>query len=374
VAELSRAGFEVDVRGCRQMREGLHVLRARRRAGTLPRVVVVALGANWVIHMSEIRQALAILGRERVLGLVTPRESGGGSGSDAGVIRAAVRRYPNRVRVLDWVRYSAGHGGWFAGDGLHLGPGGARGLTRLLSRVLRLAPRVVPERGPWTGTGRSGPIAFSVGRRGSMTAPVIIADRSCFGAYRRVELGRIGVRRLTVGFDGGFGGTFRSRGRTITFRGRFVRRDRLKGVLRVRNRRGRRCDTGRVRWSAEPGRPDRRAGRWSGTDARGNALSFPVPEDLLSVGSYGRGGDFRGTLPVGCGSFSGGGVFSFRGPIPILEGSFSGRQRLRDGSILEVGGGFVGPDRAEGTWRWLYPSTPGGQPCDSGPVSWVASP
>ena len=133
VGPLQRAGFEVDVRGCRQMSEGLGVLRARRRADSLPDVVVVALGTNWTVSTGQIRSALRTIGRNRVLGLVTPKETGGVASSDQTVMRAAGRRWPRRVEVLDWVRYSAGHASWFWSDGLHLRPAGARALTRLMS-------------------------------------------------------------------------------------------------------------------------------------------------------------------------------------------------------------------------------------------------
>jgi hypothetical protein len=150
--QLAAEGFEVDVRGCRQMSEGLRVLKKRRRADTLPEVVVVALGANWTIEPSEVRAALHILGRRRTLGLVTPREDGGGSGSDASVVRAAGRHYPNRVKVFDWVAYSRGHGDWFGGDGLHLGPAGARGLARLLRGAFKL---ITPLHDRWSRLGGS---------------------------------------------------------------------------------------------------------------------------------------------------------------------------------------------------------------------------
>ena len=139
VSQVAAAGFEVNTRGCRQMREGLGIIAARRRAKTLPHLVVIALGANGSIATSQIREAMKIVGRDRIVALVAPRELGGGESSDARAIRAAGRRFPDRVRVLDWVRFSAGHGGWFAGDGLHLGPGGARGLARLLRAALPLA-------------------------------------------------------------------------------------------------------------------------------------------------------------------------------------------------------------------------------------------
>ncbi|HEU0024121.1 MAG TPA: hypothetical protein VFQ12_05800 [Thermoleophilaceae bacterium] len=136
VTPLVAAGFEVDARGCRQMDEGVKLLAARGRAGTLSPVVVVALGTNWIVSTAHIRRALRILGPNRVLGLVTPRELNGATTADQVRIRAAGRRWRRRVRVLDWVRYSAGRDTWFAGDGLHLGPAGRRGFTRLLRRAL----------------------------------------------------------------------------------------------------------------------------------------------------------------------------------------------------------------------------------------------
>jgi hypothetical protein len=132
--QLRRRGFEIDARGCRQMSEGLALLAARRRAGTLPDVVVVALGTNWTVTTSQIRTALRILGPERVLGLVTSPETGGVPSSDQAVMRAAGRRWRLRVKVLDWVRHSAGHA--WTWDGMHLKPAGAVAYARLLSRAL----------------------------------------------------------------------------------------------------------------------------------------------------------------------------------------------------------------------------------------------
>ena len=142
---LAAAGFEVDARGCRQMTQGLDILGQRRAAGNLPRVVIVALGTNWVITHADIRRALHILGKRRLLVLVTPRELGGGSGSDAALVRAAGRRHPLRIAVADWVEVSAGHSSWFAGDGIHLGLGGIDGMVRMLRPYLRAKP---PQRPP----------------------------------------------------------------------------------------------------------------------------------------------------------------------------------------------------------------------------------
>ena len=131
--ELAARGFEVDVRGCRQMSEGLGVLAARSQAGTLPDVVVVALGTNWTVTTGQVRSALRILGPNRVLGLVTPPEVGGVASSDQAVIRAAGARWKLRVKVLDWVARSAGHS--WTWDGMHLKPEGAAAYAQLLSRA-----------------------------------------------------------------------------------------------------------------------------------------------------------------------------------------------------------------------------------------------
>ncbi len=137
---LAAAGFQVNAHGCRQFPEALDLLRRLARGRILPHLVVVALGADGSVTGDDIRQSLAILGPRRVLGLVTPRELGGGSGADAATVRAAGRAWPNRVRVLDWVAVAAGHGDWFQPDGLHLTFPGAAAFARLLGQALPLAP------------------------------------------------------------------------------------------------------------------------------------------------------------------------------------------------------------------------------------------
>jgi hypothetical protein len=155
VDEVAGVGYEVNTRGCRQMSEGLRVIAARRRAGRLPSLVVIMLGANWTIEPAEIRKALHLLGPGRILGLVTPRKDP----HDAGVMHAAGRRYPDRVVVLDWARYTAGHSGWLSPDGNHLGPGGAQALARLLRKGL---PYANPLDGRWAPTAGAAPVdAFS---------------------------------------------------------------------------------------------------------------------------------------------------------------------------------------------------------------------
>lgn len=136
VKPLARAGFNVNAQGCRWWKHGHAILRRKKRQGTLPRLVVIALGANWVLTREEIGRTRRLLGRRRVLAVVTPRESGGRVGPDATRVRAAARAHRNVV-LLDWVKYSRGHGSWFSGDGLHLTWTGVRHYVRCIRQALR---------------------------------------------------------------------------------------------------------------------------------------------------------------------------------------------------------------------------------------------
>jgi hypothetical protein len=136
---LARVGYKVNARGCRQFAEGLRLLRDARRRHQLPHLVVLALGADASVTGGQIQQAKKIVGPKRKLGLVTPRELGGGESNDAQAIRNAGQRDPERVKVLDWVHYSAGHSSWFQPDGLHLTFSGAKAFARLLKKLIPLA-------------------------------------------------------------------------------------------------------------------------------------------------------------------------------------------------------------------------------------------
>jgi hypothetical protein len=128
VEPLRRSGFDIDVRGCRSMAEGLEVLAAR--GASLPRVVVMALGDNFPIELGDIARARVLLGPSRVLALVTPSRSA----SSRAAILTAARRWPARVRVLDWAAVSGAQPSW-TWDGLHLTPAGAEAFAGLLRRA-----------------------------------------------------------------------------------------------------------------------------------------------------------------------------------------------------------------------------------------------
>lgn len=152
--DLARAGYQVNARGCRQIDEGLEVIRDAKRRDRLPHLVVIALGADASISSQQLAKAFHLVGPKRVLGLVTPLELGGGTSGDADHVRAAVKRHPKRSVLLDWVAFSSGHGEWFQPDGLHLTFPGADAFTRLLRQALPYAgPGELPGRPP---RGKSG--------------------------------------------------------------------------------------------------------------------------------------------------------------------------------------------------------------------------
>jgi hypothetical protein len=135
---LGSLGIESDAHGCRQFSQGVGILAARAHARTLPAVVVLSLGVNGAIGAGEIGRALGILGRSRILALVTARHA---PVSDRRM-RWAAAAHPDRVLLIDWAGFSAGHGGWFGGDGLHVNPQGASAYAHLIRR--RIAPYAFP--------------------------------------------------------------------------------------------------------------------------------------------------------------------------------------------------------------------------------------
>lgn len=130
---LGRLGFQADAHGCRQYDAGVGILRARVARHTLPRLAVLALGANGPVRLGTIQATLRAIGSTHVLGLVTPRHAAG----SAAAMRAAGRRFPPRVLVADWASFSAPHGSWFAGDGLHVNVTGARAYAQFIRRAAR---------------------------------------------------------------------------------------------------------------------------------------------------------------------------------------------------------------------------------------------
>jgi hypothetical protein len=159
--ETAALGYDVDVRGCRQVAEGIAVLRKRARKAPLPRLVVVALGSNSAVTLTDVRTLLRLLGPGRLLGLVTPREVKGTLVDDAVTLRSAAARWPRRIALVDWAKTSKGARPRLTGsDGIHLTIAGRIALADMLRAPLaRLGSGTVPAPPPAPGTDGGGATA-----------------------------------------------------------------------------------------------------------------------------------------------------------------------------------------------------------------------
>ena len=111
--------------------EGLALIRKLRRKDHLPKLVVIALGSNGSVTKGDIARRARHRRQE-----ADPRP--GHPPRDRRRLRPRRRRRPqrrrskhkNRIVLLDWVKYSAGHPAWFQPDGLHLTFDGAEAMAR----------------------------------------------------------------------------------------------------------------------------------------------------------------------------------------------------------------------------------------------------
>ena len=131
---LAHHGFESDARCGRSPRGGIYLLQRRKRRGTLPEIVVVALGTNYFITDGQVATMLRVLGRHRTLMLVTPFRSFRPVSN--GPMRRAAQRWPRRVTLIDWSRLASSHHYWFWGDGTHMRPLALDHYWRLLRRAV----------------------------------------------------------------------------------------------------------------------------------------------------------------------------------------------------------------------------------------------
>jgi hypothetical protein len=211
VPYLAARGIEADARACRPLLVGVDMLSARKRGRRLPNVAVLALGSNGPIDDYGVSRALRIVGPGRVLGLVTPARVGAGSES---AMRRAARRYPNRVVLIDWMRYSHSRSGIFGGDGLHVSDRGARVFAAFVRR--RLEPFFPPRqlRVPLTG-------GTPCGAAGAVEVLVVRGAERVTCARARA----LSRTRALAGIEGWRYYDWRRSGRT-PWSGVYVRRDR----------------------------------------------------------------------------------------------------------------------------------------------------
>lgn len=137
VAPLVHLGIEANARGCRPLSDAVSIMRARARAHTLPRVVVLVEGADGGIKRALLRRALRLVGPRGRLGLVTTTVPA----SAAAAMRIFHARHPIQTVLIDWA--ASGIPQRFGGDGLHIGYAGEAALARFIER--RVHPFTPPH-------------------------------------------------------------------------------------------------------------------------------------------------------------------------------------------------------------------------------------
>jgi hypothetical protein len=148
IPNLSQAGFNVNARGCRGILESLGVAGKLRDKGRLPHLVLINGYANGGVSQKQIDELIGAVGRGHVIVLLTEynADTGKAPAPDTRELFVARKRYPHRIAVLDWVRYSRPHhfpdpmpDAWFLPDLFHPNFAGADAYAQFLSRALPLA-------------------------------------------------------------------------------------------------------------------------------------------------------------------------------------------------------------------------------------------
>jgi hypothetical protein len=148
IPNLDAVGYSVSARGCRGFKEAVNIARKLKAKHRLPHLVLINAYGNGGVNPGLISEALDVLGRRRVLGLITAynADTGKPPAPDTDVLFKAARQYPHRIFVLDWVKYSRPHhsaeptpGAWFLPDLYHPNYTGADAYAQFLATALPLA-------------------------------------------------------------------------------------------------------------------------------------------------------------------------------------------------------------------------------------------
>jgi hypothetical protein len=148
IPNLDAVGYSVNARGCRGFREAINVAAKLKAKHHLPHLVLINSYGNGGVNPDLISEALDVLGKRRVLGLITSynADTGHPPAPDTDVLFKAARQHRHRIFVLDWVKYSRSHhaaeptpGAWFLPDLYHPNYTGAAAYASFLSQALPLA-------------------------------------------------------------------------------------------------------------------------------------------------------------------------------------------------------------------------------------------
>jgi hypothetical protein len=148
IPNLNDVGYSVNARGCRGFKEAINIARKLKAKRHLPHLVLTNAYGNGGVNPGLISEALGVLGKNRVLGLITAynADTGQPPAPDTDVLFKAARQHPHRIFVIDWVTYSRPHhaaeptpGAWFLPDLFHPNFTGADAFAQFLAQALPMA-------------------------------------------------------------------------------------------------------------------------------------------------------------------------------------------------------------------------------------------
>jgi hypothetical protein len=119
-----------------QVSGGIVALQERVDADRLGQTVLIDLGNNGTFTPNQFDAIMMLVGANRRIFFVNVNVSRAWGDTNNQLLTQKVAQYSN-ASLLDWHGASIGHPEYFASDGVHLGPEGAKALTNLLLAALR---------------------------------------------------------------------------------------------------------------------------------------------------------------------------------------------------------------------------------------------
>jgi hypothetical protein len=136
--QLRARGFSiVDAVVSRQFYRAPALVRYWRRQGKLPTNVVIHLGNNGTVRLSDCHEAVQAAGRRNVF-LVNLKVPRSWRVEDNYRLRRCAKHFKN-AHLIDWYQHSHDHPAWFASDGYHLSGSGRIAYAAFIKRhIVRL--------------------------------------------------------------------------------------------------------------------------------------------------------------------------------------------------------------------------------------------
>ena len=136
---LISRGFVVDATESRQFSAAPGIVATKARLGVLKRNVIIALGTNGTIRLSDCLAVVTAAGPNRRVFLVNnrvPRDWRAGNNTTLAKCANSTVFAASRVYLIDWYSYSRNKPTWFYSDGFHLRPAGKSAYATLLDAKL----------------------------------------------------------------------------------------------------------------------------------------------------------------------------------------------------------------------------------------------